>query len=111
MQNTRLTIITNSSLLIVERWFLNPWRRTSLYLISPLLGFFLASVISTIAGTAAVFDPLISGIMLVITEVISMTMYRRSIEKDRRSLFWQCLNLLKIGLIYGFFLEAFKLGS
>jgi positive regulator of sigma E activity len=109
MQNTRLTIITNSSLLIVERWFLNPWRRTSLYFISPLLGFFLASVISTVAGTAAVFDPLMSGIMVLITEVISMTMYRRS--KDRRSLFLECLNLLKIGLIYGFFLEAFKLGS
>jgi Protein of unknown function (DUF565) len=111
MQNTRLTIITNSSLLILERWFLNPWRRTSLYLISPLLGFLMASVISTISGTVAILDPFVSGVMLVITEFISITVYRKSVNKDRRSLFLECLNLLKIGLIYGFFLEAFKLGS
>ena len=111
MQNTRLTIVTNSSLSILERWFLNPWRRTSLYLISPLLGFLLASIISTISGTVAILDPLVSGVMLVITEFISISVYRRGTNKDRRSLFWQCLNLLKIGLIYGFFLEAFKLGS
>ncbi|MEI6065029.1 MAG: DUF565 domain-containing protein [Pseudanabaena sp. ELA748] len=111
MQNTRLTIITNSSILILERWFLNPWRRTSLYLISPLLGFFLASIITTISGAAAVLDPLISAIMLLITEVISIAMYRKSVKQDRRSLFLECLNLLKMGLIYGFFMEAFKLGS
>jgi hypothetical protein len=111
MQNTRLTIITNSSLLILERWFLNPWRRTSLYLISPLLGFFLATVIATISGAVAILDPVISGVLLLITEVISSTIYRRSIDKNRRSLFLECLNLAKMGLMYGLFLEAFKLGS
>ncbi len=111
MQNTRLTIITNSSILILERWFLNPWRRTSLYLISPLLGFFLASIITTIAGAFAILDPLVAAVMVLIAEVISIIMYRRGSKKDRRSLFLECLNLLKMGLIYGFFLEAFKLGS
>ncbi len=109
MQNTRLTIITNSSLTGLERLFVNPWRRTSLYIIFPLLGFFLASIISTIAGALGTWDPYIAGVLLLIIEVVSFLTYKRNQEK--RSLFLECLNLLKMGLVYGLFLEAFKLGS
>jgi hypothetical protein len=49
--------------------------------------------------------------MVLITEVVSIIMYRRDSKKDRRPLFLECLNLLKMGLTYGFFIEAFKLGS
>ncbi|AFY72774.1 Protein of unknown function (DUF565) [Synechococcus sp. PCC 7502] len=109
MQNTRLTVITNTSLSRLERWFSNPWRRISLYIISPLLGFFLASIISTVSGAKSAFDPYVAAALLLVTELISFVAYRRT--KEKRSLYLEILNLLKIGLIYGMFLEAFKLGS
>jgi hypothetical protein len=110
MQNTRLTIITNTSLSRLERWFSNPWRRASLYIISPLLGFFLASIITSVSGANSTWDPYTALIMLLLAEVVSLTFYNTKIDR-KRSLFLECLNLLKIGLIYGMFLEAFKLGS
>ncbi len=111
MQNTRLTVITNTSLSNLERWFSNPWRRASLYIISPLLGFFLASVITTILGARSFYDPYVAGLVLLITELINRVIYNRSGDKEKRSLFLECLNLTKMGLVYGMFLEAFKLGS
>jgi CHASE2 domain-containing sensor protein len=119
MQNTRLTVITNAGLSTLELWFLNPWRRISLYLISPLFGFFLASIITSVSGANSTWDPYTAAVILLIAEVISFTFYRKNIvqninmnfDRKRKSLFLECLNLLKIGLIYGMFLEAFKLGS
>jgi len=115
MQNTRLTIITNTSLSTLENWFLNPWRRTSLYLISSLFGFFLASIITSVSGANSTWDPYTAAVLLLIAEVTSLIFYRKNIgqnaDRKRRSLFLECLNLIKIGLMYGMFLEAFKLGS
>jgi len=110
MQNTRLTVITSTSFSRLERWFSNPWRRASLYIISPLLGFFLASIITSVSGANSTWDPYTALIILLLAEVVSLASYKTKIDR-KRSLFLECLNLLKIGLIYGMFLEAFKLGS
>lgn len=107
MQNTRLTIITNQSINRLETWFNNPWRRLSLYIITLLFGFLLASLVSTIAGATSVWDPYIAGVLVILFEAISWLFYRLG----RRSLFLDCLNLLKIGMLFGLILEAFKLGS
>jgi hypothetical protein len=119
MQNTRLTVIANTSIARLGQAFTNPWRRTSLYIISPLFGFFLASIITSVSGAKSVYDPYIAAIVLLLCELISRVVYRGNIappnqeenELKRRSLFLESLNLFKIGIIYGMFLEAFKLGS
>ncbi|WP_414581108.1 DUF565 domain-containing protein [Scytonema sp. PCC 10023] len=110
MQNTRLNNLFNTIALRLRVWFFNPWRRFSLLIISFLFGFFLGSAVATTAGQAAEWDVVMAGFLVVLTEVSSRIFYGRSI-RERQALWVECLNILKIGLIYSLFLEAFKLGS
>jgi len=81
------------------------------------MGFFLASVISTSTGAKSNLDIIAAGVTVVIVEVISRFIYsaNRVTLADGslapRPLIQELLNSLKIGVIYGLFLEAFKLGS
>ena len=113
MQNTRLNTAIDRLTQQVTQWLQNPWRRTSLIIISLLFGNFLASAIATTTGQWAELDITISLIMVAIVELISWLRYS-SITQTRSTTrpFWIfILDSLKLGLIYGLFLEAFKLGS
>ena len=110
MQNTRLNTLLDASAGQLRRWFFNPWRRLSLLAISLLLGFFLGSAISTIAGQAADWDIIGAGVLVAWLEVIDRFYYSR-IWRSQRGLWLEAVNALKIGLTYSLFLEAFKLGS
>jgi hypothetical protein len=124
MQNTRLNTLVDSRLQQLGRWLQNPWRRLSLQIISLLLGNFLASVISTSTGQRAYLDVIASLIVVTLVELMSWLVYgseagrRRAREQNAiademrpRPLWLEMLNDFKLGLIYGLFLEAFKLGS
>lgn len=110
MQNTRLNTLLDASAGQLRRWFFNPWRRLSLLVISLLLGFFLGSAISTIAGQAADWDIIGAGVLVAWLEIVDRIYYSR-IWRSPRGLWLEALNALKIGLTYSLFLEAFKLGS
>jgi hypothetical protein len=120
MQRTRLSTLFDRLFEQFTQWSQNPWRRISLLIISLLFGNFLASVISSSTGQRAELDIVISLILTLITEAISRFTYgsnfgRRQPESvaffGRRSLWIALLNNLKLGLVYGLFVEAFKLGS
>ncbi|WP_414550367.1 DUF565 domain-containing protein [Anabaena sp. CCY 0017] len=110
MQNTRLTNLVDSIASRLGQWFLNPWRRLSLLLISFFFGFFLGTAISTIAGQRGVLDIAIAGFLVVLTEMTSRIFYN-SAFLSKRSLLVESLNVLKVGFIYSMFVESFKLGS
>ncbi|MBD2533535.1 DUF565 domain-containing protein [Nostoc flagelliforme FACHB-838] len=110
MQNTRLNNLFDAIATRLGQWFLNPWRRLSLVIISFLFGFFLANVASTTAGQRSELDVVVAAFLVMLTEITSRIFYHRSFM-ERRSLLVDSLNLLKVGFIYGLFLEAFKLGS
>jgi hypothetical protein len=110
MQNTRLNQLFDTIARSLGQWFLNPWRRLSLLLISWLFGFFLGSAVSTTAGQKAELDIFIAAALVILTEVTSRIFYSRSFLA-RQALWVETLNLLKVGFIYSLFLEAFKLGS
>jgi hypothetical protein len=110
MQNTRLNKLFDTVAKNAAQWFINPWRRLSLLIISWLFGFFLGSAISTTAGQEAELDIVIAAILVIITEVTSRIFYSRSFMA-RQALWVETLNYLKVGFIYSLFLEAFKLGS
>lgn len=90
-----------------------------------LLGNFLATALATSAGQQAELDILAGALLVSLTEGISWLFYRRSRtgqeplprspnaprSRPARSLVAEILNATKIGLIYGLFIEAFKLGS
>lgn len=115
MQNTRLSTLIEqfSGRFIV--FLRNPWRRLSLLIISLLGGNFLATVLSTVAGQNADLDILASLILVLTAEIISWLVYggdrRRTPAENQRALLLEMLNGTKLGLTYGMFVEAFKLGS
>ncbi|MEG3439934.1 DUF565 domain-containing protein [Pannus brasiliensis CCIBt3594] len=111
MQRTRLNTLADSAGDRLNRFFSNPWRRLSLQVISLLLGVFIGQAVSTTAGQAGKWDIPSAGLLLIFTELISRFFYRDNRGRGRFSLFWESLNLLKIGITYSLFLEAFKLGS
>lgn len=115
MQNTRLSTIVSTSVERLSQWSRNPWRHISLIVISLLSGFFLASIISTVSGVKSEQDAISAGIVLLVVELINRYVYGMRREPNRTNetspLTPEILNSLKLGLIYGLFLEAFKLGS
>ncbi|WP_448598902.1 DUF565 domain-containing protein [Thermoleptolyngbya sp.] len=116
MQDTRLTRLLNGTLGQFDQWLLNPWRRISLVVMSLLLGNFLAGAVATTAGATSEWDVLAAMVIVAVTESISWFVYwRRRSQlvngRPRPSIVSEMLNAMKIGLTYGLFLEAFKLGS
>ncbi|ABA20656.1 Protein of unknown function DUF565 [Trichormus variabilis ATCC 29413] len=110
MQNTRLNNLFDTIARQLGQWFLNPWRRLSLLLISFLFGIFLGTAISTTAGQRSELDIVIAAFLVFLTEVTSRIFYMQGFFA-RRSLLVESLNLLKVGFTYSLFIEAFKLGS
>ncbi|MBD2355278.1 DUF565 domain-containing protein [Tolypothrix sp. FACHB-123] len=110
MQNTRLNNLLDTIASRLSLWFLNPWRRLSLLVISFFFGTFLGTAISTTAGQKAELDIVIAAFLVFLTEITSRIFYNRNFF-SKRSLWVEALNLLKIGFIYSLFIEAFKLGS
>ena len=123
MQNNRLNRFFAVGADQLGQWLSNPWRRLSVILMNLLFGFFLANVISTTTGQTADLDILVSSLLLITVEVISFLFYRRrkqqvqptetpDLSRPARPIhLLDMANALKIGLTYGLFLEAFKLGS
>ena len=115
MQNTRLNRLVDVALTQSSQWLQNPWRRISLVVISLLLGNLSATAIATIAGQNADWDIVVSAILVAFTEGISWIVYRKNsvqqIRVGQRMLLLEMTNALKLGLIYGLFVEAFKIGS
>ena len=110
MQNTRLNGLVGAVTGQIGQVFQNPWRRSSLLLISLLFGFYLGTAISTTAGQRAQLDIVAATLLVVLTEIINRVVYG-SRDRVRRSLPAELVNALKIGVTYSLFIDAFKLGS
>lgn len=137
MQRTRLDTLFNQIVLKFRQWVFNPWRRLSIVLLSLLFGNFFATAISATAGQTAKLDVTISAFLVIGVEFISWLYYRFTPRQQRseainqplsntnsvvpvgvdsgpvrsRSTLAESLNAFKLGMIYGLFVEAFKLGS
>jgi hypothetical protein len=113
MQNTRLTVVFDVLVDRLTGWAKNPWRRLSLIGISLLLGNFLATIVSTVAGQRGNLDVIVAFFLVVVTEVISWLRYVW-VARSPSVVRWNTgdlLNGLKLGFIYGLCVEALKLGS
>lgn len=110
MQRTRLSTLVDQAGHRFSQWVFNPWRRLSLAIISLLFGNFFATAISATAGQTAEIDILVSAILVAMVELISW-LYHRSRTNEQRTVLPELLNSFKLGMVYGLFVEAFKLGS
>lgn len=111
MQRTRLNSLAKVTGNRLNSFFGNPWRRISLQIISVLLGTFVGQAIVTTSGQTAQWDVTAAGLLVLFTEVVSRLVYRQSSNKKIAPILQESLNLLKIGITYSLFLEAFKIGS
>ena len=103
-QSTRLQRSFGGLVQQLETWAANPWRRLSVLSIAALFGFLVGSAITSVAGVLGQMDPVGALIVVLGTEA---TVRLRS--TDSPTLVEQVLNVSRIGLLYGLFLEAFKL--
>lgn len=110
MQNTRLTNLFDTVLNQSGQFFRNPWRRLSLVVISLLFGIYLGTAIAAVSGQLGYQDITVAGIVIIFAEIISWAYYRNR-WNFRTSLLGECLNAMKIGVIYGLAVIAFILGS
>ena len=74
-----------------------------------MLGFFIASILSTIPTQTGDWDIISAAIIVTINENLSKLIYKTKIKSN--VFFINLINQIKIGIIYGLFVDAFKLGS
>jgi len=112
MQNTRLNLLLTNFSSQIRQFFLNPWRKITLLLMSLLVGIFMGVAIVTSAGQAGRLDIIVAAVLVIFTELISWLVYRQTPQQDNQgSNFTEVLNIFKIGLMYSLFIQAFVLGS
>nr|WCH56288.1 hypothetical protein [Hypnea sp.] len=71
-----------------------------------LFGFFISNVLSTIPAQTGDWGIIAASIIIAINEMISKTVYT-----VKKTTIFIIINDLKIGIIYGLLVDAFKLGS
>lgn len=77
-------------------------------IISLLLGFFISTVLSTMPAQTGDWGIIGGSIIVTIYESISRLVYYKNNNNLKR---YSITNHIKIGVIYGIFVDAFKLGS
>nr|YP_009394303.1 hypothetical protein [Leptosiphonia brodiei]ARW62865.1 hypothetical protein [Leptosiphonia brodiei] len=78
-------------------------------ILSFMLGFFFANILSTIPAQTGEWNIMSGSIIVTLNEVISKEIY--SNKRTNQYLIIELLNNIKIGIVYGLFVDAFKLGS
>nr|YP_010904037.1 hypothetical protein REQ00_pgp137 [Caulacanthus ustulatus]WCH57288.1 hypothetical protein [Caulacanthus ustulatus] len=73
-----------------------------------LLGFLVATILSTLPAQTGDWGVVAGSVIITINEIISKLVY-----SSRKNIFTglKIMNYIKIGIIYGLFVDAFKLGS
>lgn len=80
----------------------------SINLISVLLGFFAATVLSTMPAQTGDSSIIAACMIITYNEITSQLIYN---NKTNKNFIISVIKYTKIGIIYGLFVEAFKLGS
>ena len=92
----------------LEDWAINPWRRLSLYLIIFLIGFFVGTSLGMINGALSLMDPVGALITVIVLEFM-VRIRRISSSSNRKLVAINLIDMNRMGLFYGLFMEGFKL--
>lgn len=94
---------------IITKYLYYQINNLSLQLISLFFGFFCCTIICSIPKQTGDWGLITAFCIVSINEAISSIIY--SYQKHRNNMFAKTINLIKIGIIYGLFVDSFKLGS
>ncbi len=78
-------------------------------ILSLMLGFFFANILSTTPAQTGEWNIMSGSIIVTFNEVINKLIYKK--KYTEKFLILNLINNVKIGIIYGLFVDAFKLGS
>ena len=107
-QKTNFQIFIVGNLKTIKDWAINPWRRFSLALIVFFLGYFFGSSLGMVSAVYELMDPVGALISVLIIEILIKL--RRALLTDKKKKFFLLIvDVLRIGLLYGFFTESLKL--
>lgn len=125
------------TVLFINQLFLNLERKNSFFkeifsfaLFTLFFGFLIGNLFGTFLNSIRSFifwDGLIIFIILAVMEFLNFFLYKKAnrflivfqniyysvcgFKKKQNKFFWKSLNFLKIGIMFGFFIDAFKVGS
>lgn len=85
------------------------WRRRSLVLLALLVGFYGAQNLTALWLERIGLRPVVALVVVLLVELV--VRLRTRLVAERPALAWLLLDNLRLGLVYGLVLEAFKLGS
>lgn len=94
---------------IITKYLYHQINNLSLQLISLFLGFFFCTIICSIPKQTGDWGLITAFFIVSINEGISLLIY--SYKKYQYNIFAKTINSIKIGIIYGLFVDSFKLGS
>nr|YP_009257499.1 hypothetical chloroplast RF20 [Coeloseira compressa]ANH09582.1 hypothetical chloroplast RF20 [Coeloseira compressa] len=80
----------------------------NLTFITLFLGFFISTVFSTIPAQTGDWGIIAASIIVTVNESISKLIYNKNFHSYH---VFKIINFIKIGIIYGLFVDSFKLGS
>nr|AYR06313.1 hypothetical protein [Renouxia sp.] len=85
----------------------------SIQLIHLLLGFFVSTALSTITTQTGDWVIIAAAFITIFQEVVSKIIYKdpASTNYKKQHTLKKRMNNIKIGILYGLFVDAFKLGS
>lgn len=86
-----------------------PFTNLSINIASLLLGFYFSTILSTIPAQTGDWNIINASIISTINEILSKIFYNSHIKS--KSIVIDLVNSIKIGIVYGLFVDAFKLGS
>ena len=86
-----------------------PFTNLSINIASLLLGFYFSTILSTIPAQTGDWNIINASIISTVNEILSKKFY--SSKMKSKSIIIDLINSIKIGIIYGLFVDAFKLGS
>nr|YP_009628912.1 hypothetical protein [Balbiania investiens]QBX88695.1 hypothetical protein [Balbiania investiens] len=81
----------------------------SFYILNILLGFFMATALSTIPSQTGDWGIIAAALMVTFYELISQFAYPKIVFSSQKLI--KQINSIKVGILYGLFVDAFKLGS
>nr|YP_009391204.1 hypothetical protein [Dipterocladia arabiensis]ARW59348.1 hypothetical protein [Dipterocladia arabiensis] len=93
----------------LQKFWTYKFSEFSLHLISLMLGFFFASILSTLPAQTGDWGIISAAIIVTLNEMISKIIYSYKVFNQNNLINY--INDVKIGIVYGLFVDAFKLGS
>nr|YP_009105832.1 hypothetical chloroplast RF20 [Koliella corcontica]AIT94532.1 hypothetical chloroplast RF20 [Koliella corcontica] len=114
MQNTRIFKLGYLFLEKTKKYYYCKKNKFTINLFFLFIGFILGNTFGTFLNTLRqyfIWDGYIITLLLIFLEIINKLIYNNQFINYKNKKAIKNLNFIKIGILFGFFIDAFKVGS